>query len=387
MAGSDRPELVEWAAARLLAAGVHPEEYPVYNAYRFALVGEDPGLSEAERRSYVEPDPQLRSSLLVLERHDFPSVFQSAEQLVAKVDGAAAALNIDPQRRAEIATAATDQLVGAERAARELEIYQGASWVRKHLWPRLQLYRRPNRYGGWSYFVRRSQLDHVVRELRVGEAPDEELQPARQAWSSLNPRQQDYMAVVYRHQIDAPRTWLRYGCDDSGLPSPLWHAIERERSRDPGTGSSWNALERRELVECRYVHVNVLGVLEPQLEVRLTQLGHRVGQLGQEDAGLQLRRRQHDLANTLEAIAKDTHLNLARVKNALEGQGPEVLTAPAERALTRIEPRLAEAEKDLAAILKALANLRRESPSRRSHERSRRRKSDGKSDSNRPPRS
>ena len=49
------------------------------------------------------------------------------------------------RREAIAAAAAGDELLGAARASPELELHEAAAYIRKHVWPRLQLYRRPNR--------------------------------------------------------------------------------------------------------------------------------------------------------------------------------------------------------------------------------------------------
>lgn len=352
-----RPELVEWVATRLVAAGIRPGRIQLYNAYRFALVGDDVGLSENERRDYAERDPDLRDSIRVLERIDFP-YSEPADELAAKVATAAASLQLEPERREEIALAATDQLVGSATVARELQLYRGPAWVRKRVWPRLQLFRRPPPHGsGWTYMARRSHLNRIADELRNGEAPQGEAERFREAWRSLNPRQQDYLAAVRRFQLQTPRCWIRCGYDDDGLRTALWYDLQRSST----TSSSWNALEERGLLECRYVEVR--EILTPQLEVRLTDLGFRVGQLSQGDAGVELRSQQNRLVNRLRAILRrPMGLDLAGIDSALAGAGPEVLTSAAESVLDRIEPHLDEAAEHLVAIRQALLNLRRRPP-------------------------
>jgi hypothetical protein len=202
-----------------------------------------------------------------------------------------------------IAPAAGDELLGAERAARELDLHEGGAYVRKHLWPRLQLYRRQNRSNpGWTDLTRRSELDRVVRELKIGASSSNEKHEARQARACLNPRQQDYLVATYRLQRQRPRAWIRYGLDDEGFRNPLSSAIGRDRTRDPGTGSTWNALEARALVECRYVLPP--GFEESHLEVSLTRSGHQAAKVGLDETERQRRERQHELLNALELIVK-----------------------------------------------------------------------------------
>jgi hypothetical protein len=360
----ERRDLIEWSAAHLVAAGVPLTKSAIYNVYRLALIHEDTLVLERDAsQEYVRPDLKLRSSLLVLDGYDFPHVEHygdALERLAERVGSAAAELRLSPERREAIAVAADDSLLGAERAARELDIYEGAAWVRKHLWPRLQLYRRENRSNpGWTYLARRSELERLARELRAGQASSEEEREARQAWTGLNARQQDYLVAAYRLQHARPRAWIRYGLDDEGFHTELYRAIQRERARDPGTGSTWNALESRGLVECRYVMPP--GFDESQLEVRLTRRGHVAGKLGQDEAERRLRERQHELLNDLERVYKnriDWSTSLHRLRAVLAATVPEDLTPEARRLLADgIEPGVLQIGEDLGVIRQALERL------------------------------
>jgi hypothetical protein len=360
----ERPDLVEWTAAHLVAAGVPLDRSALYNVYRFVLLPEDPWVLEREAgQEHVRPDPKLRGSLLALDGYAFPYVdhFGDAlERLAERVRPAAAELRLSPERREAIAIAAGDGLLGAESAGRELEIYEGAAWIRKHLWPRLQLYRRENRSNpGWTYLARRSELERLARELRAGQTSSDEEREAQQAWADLNSRQQDYLVATYRLQRNRPRAWVRYGLDDQGFHTELYGAIQRERARDPGTGSTWNALESRGLVECRYVRPPHFD--ESQLEVRLTRRGHLAGKLGQDEAERRLRERQHELLNRLDRVYEDRGRwtgSLSRLRAALEKSVPEDLTPEARRRLSvGIEPGLRQVEEDLGVIRQALERL------------------------------
>lgn len=103
----------------------------------------------------MRPDPELQDSLPVMDSYDFPYVTRDPdwlERLADRVRSAAAELQVNQERREAIAAAAGDELLGAERAAPELELHEGAADIRKHVWPRLQLYRRPNRSNpGWPW--------------------------------------------------------------------------------------------------------------------------------------------------------------------------------------------------------------------------------------------
>jgi hypothetical protein len=352
-------------AARLVAAEVAVDPYSLYNAYRLLLIHEDPAaLERADRQEHVRTDPKLRGSLLVLDSYDFPYVTRDTaglERLAERVRPAAAELRLSPDQLNAIAVAAGDELLGAERAAREVDLHEGAAYIRKHVWPRLQLYRRQNqRNPGWTYLARRSELERVVSELKVGDVDEEAEREARQAWAGLNPRQQDYLVAAYRIQRQRPRAWIRYGYDEAGLPTELRSAIRRARARDPGTGSTWNALEARALLECRYVLPD--GFDESQLEVRLTRPGHLAARIGQGEAERQLRERQHELLNRLEVIIEYTQgwgANLHKLCEVLAEVAPEDVTDTAARLLTaKIEPRVRRVEADLAGIRLGLARLR-----------------------------
>src|SRR5215470_17321630 len=121
--------LVEWVAARLVAAQVTVDPYSLYNAYRLLLIREDPSaLERRDRQDYVRPDPELRGSLLVLDSYEFPFVTRDSaglERLTERVQPAAAELQLSTDQLEAIAAAASDELLGAERAARELDPARG----------------------------------------------------------------------------------------------------------------------------------------------------------------------------------------------------------------------------------------------------------------------
>jgi DNA-binding Xre family transcriptional regulator len=107
-------------------------------------------------------------------------------------------------------------------------------------------------------------------------------------WTQLNARQQSYLKLI--HQIDQEKEreekqrafrgqrrpaevwrWLFYG-DVALVASPLKQSIRNKNLVDPGTGSTYEALERRKLIECR-------GEV-PELDVKLTPLGRKVARTG-----------------------------------------------------------------------------------------------------------
>jgi hypothetical protein len=87
----------------------------------------------------------------------------------------------------------------------------------------------------------------------------------------LNQRQWVYLRAVFdqEQQEKAAGCWILY----NAAGSPLLERLQRAGVRDPGTGSTFSALERRGLVRCRY-QWGVLG--EPILAVRLTQEGRQL---------------------------------------------------------------------------------------------------------------
>jgi hypothetical protein len=107
------------------------------------------------------------------------------------------------------------------------------------------------------------------------------------AWQELNDRQRAYLAACY--YIDqaneqnergawsrggpsrpAPEwRWMFYGILPELIPSALYAQIEDLGMRDEGTGSTFVALERRKLIQCRY-----------DLEVQITAWGRRVVRAG-----------------------------------------------------------------------------------------------------------
>ncbi len=107
-------------------------------------------------------------------------------------------------------------------------------------------------------------------------------------WAELNERQRAYLRTLYEcdqateagqcaraARVFYDRTpahewrWQMYGPADSALYMRL-HAA---RLVDPGTGSTWRALENRKLVRCPSVR-DAFGI--QLLEVQITPLGRKV---------------------------------------------------------------------------------------------------------------
>lgn len=118
----------------------------------------------------------------------------------------------------------------------------------------------------------------------------------RQRWEALNDRQRAYLREIFRldqEQEEHERgSWSRgerrrpaaeWRLLDYGLlpylppvPTALYEAIERLGLRDAGTGSTFQALESRKLIRCRY-H---LPAREVELCVEITALGRQVVRAG-----------------------------------------------------------------------------------------------------------
>ena len=110
-------------------------------------------------------------------------------------------------------------------------------------------------------------------------------QTALSQWNELNPRQQKYLALIF--QIDqasekhekqswfkgeerrsaAEWRWMFYG-DLNFMESRLKSLLRDAGYVDPGTGSTFKALERRGLIECA-------GEV-PELQIKMTKLGRQV---------------------------------------------------------------------------------------------------------------
>ncbi|MBW4490760.1 MAG: helix-turn-helix transcriptional regulator [Trichocoleus desertorum ATA4-8-CV12] len=108
-------------------------------------------------------------------------------------------------------------------------------------------------------------------------------------WDDLNDRQQSYLEVIYQLDQETEREekqrafagqrspaaewrWLLYGEVARNKSSRLKELLKKAGLVDPGTGSTFQALERRKLVECD-------GEV-PELEIKLTPLGRKAVRAG-----------------------------------------------------------------------------------------------------------
>jgi hypothetical protein len=108
-------------------------------------------------------------------------------------------------------------------------------------------------------------------------------------WDDLNDRQRSYLKVIYQVDQETEREekrraftgqrrpaaewrWMFYGDVALNQVSRLKHLLKVAHLIDPGTGSTFQALERRKLVECD-------GEV-PELEIKLTALGRKVVRAG-----------------------------------------------------------------------------------------------------------
>lgn len=113
---------------------------------------------------------------------------------------------------------------------------------------------------------------------------------SEQLWGTLNARQRTYLRCLYdcdqateaERQHQAARgfydrtpasewRWQMYG--PVAPPSMLYEQLHSAGLVDPGTGSTWKALEERKLVETRATP-DAFGV--PLLEVKFTPLGRKL---------------------------------------------------------------------------------------------------------------
>ena len=135
----------------------------------------------------------------------------------------------------------------------------------------------------WAY----AQNIKAFRRLAIAVAMTSHT--ALSQWNKLNPRQQKYLALIYRiDQADeknakqswfkgeerrpaAEWRWLFYG-DLNLMESPLKRLLRDAGYVDQGTGSTFKALERRGLIECE-------GEV-PELQIKMTKLGRQVIRVG-----------------------------------------------------------------------------------------------------------
>jgi hypothetical protein len=114
-------------------------------------------------------------------------------------------------------------------------------------------------------------------------------------WAELNQRQQEYLKAIYEvdqeqeeyergawNRGGRPRParewrWMEYGTFYS-IPSPLKMKIFLRDLQDEGTGSTFDALERRGLITCKYTWERRNGeqVEERLLMVQITKEGRKL---------------------------------------------------------------------------------------------------------------
>jgi hypothetical protein len=115
-------------------------------------------------------------------------------------------------------------------------------------------------------------------------------------WAGLNERQQQYLQAIYETDQEqeadergmwkrggTPRAasvwrWMEYGVF-SGVGSTLYTKLYLRKLIDEGTGSTFNALEKRGFIICKYTSKRRDGgpqTLEPFLMVQITTQGRRL---------------------------------------------------------------------------------------------------------------
>lgn len=115
-------------------------------------------------------------------------------------------------------------------------------------------------------------------------------------WADLNERQQQYMQAIYEtdqeQEVDergawqrggTPRPasiwrWMEYGVFD-GVGSALYTKLYLRKLIDEGTGSTFNALESRGFIECKYTYKRRDGgreTFERFLMLRITKAGRKL---------------------------------------------------------------------------------------------------------------
>src|SRR5712692_2008109 len=112
------------------------------------------------------------------------------------------------------------------------------------------------------------------------------------SWADLNERQQQYMQAIYETDQEqeadergawkrggTPRPasvwgWIEYGIFD-GVGSTLYLKLYLRKLVDEGTGSTYNALEKRRFIKCKYTHTRRNGdrTLDSFLMLQITKEG------------------------------------------------------------------------------------------------------------------
>ncbi len=114
-------------------------------------------------------------------------------------------------------------------------------------------------------------------------------------WAELNERQRQYMQAIYEtdqeQEADERGTWKRgerrrparqwrwmeYGVFN-GVGSTLYTKLYLRQLVDEGTGSTFNALEKRGFITCKYTHIRRSGqkVLDSFLMLQITSTGRKL---------------------------------------------------------------------------------------------------------------
>ncbi len=115
------------------------------------------------------------------------------------------------------------------------------------------------------------------------------------SWGDLNKRQQEYLQAIFEvdqeqeaneHSIwtrgGRPRParewrWIEYGVFD-GVPTDLYSKLYLRKLIDEGTGSTFNALEARNLITCKYSTIRHSGkpTFERFLTIQITPQGRKL---------------------------------------------------------------------------------------------------------------
>src|SRR5579864_8950950 len=111
-------------------------------------------------------------------------------------------------------------------------------------------------------------------------------------WADLNKRQQEYLQAIYDQDQENERyeksqwtrggrprpaiewRWMFYGMQPlTGTDSPLRHRLKVAGLVDPGTGATFESLEKRGYILCRYEPV---GAFDPLVYVQITPKGRKL---------------------------------------------------------------------------------------------------------------
>jgi hypothetical protein len=113
------------------------------------------------------------------------------------------------------------------------------------------------------------------------------------SWADLNERQQKYLQEIYNQDQENERfeksawskgrrarpatewRWMFYGIfPETGSDSPLRRRLKVIDLVDPGTGATFEALEKRGYILCQYKPVAGLG--DPLVYIQITPVGRKL---------------------------------------------------------------------------------------------------------------